>query len=379
MYMSPEQTRGRGVDKRTDVWAFGCVLFEMLSRQRPFESETATDTFARILEHEPDWSLLPPTTPAAARKLLKRCLEKDLSRRLRDIGDARLSSEDAQSLSPGSSGSAGDDQLQSRAWHRWRTLAAVGSAFIVGAATAVVWLLQTRQSSPPNPLENALFRHVTNFEGTERSAAISRDGRFVAYRSDQGGPLDVWVTQIGTGQFFNVTKGIDDEYAVDTPSCGFSDGSEIWLSGGVGRRLRLLPLMGGTPRPFLPDSTVSVAWSPDGTRVVYHLQDKGDSVFVADRSGTNARLIARRNENEHNHFPIWSVDGRSIYYASGTPETKEMDVWRVSPDGGTPERLTKHNTDIATRPPSVRARCSTWRTTRTARVRGFGRSTWIAS
>ena len=101
MYMSPEQTRGRGVDKRTDIWAFGCVLFEMLSRQRPFESETATDTFARILEHEPDWSLLPPTTPAAARKLLKRCLEKDLSRRLRDIGDARLELEDAQSLSPG--------------------------------------------------------------------------------------------------------------------------------------------------------------------------------------------------------------------------------------------------------------------------------------
>ena len=159
MYMSPEQTRGRGVDKRTDIWAFGCVLFEMLSRQRPFESETATDTFARILEHEPDWSLLPPTTPAGARKLLKRCLEKDLSRRLRDIGDARLELEDAQSLSPGSLGSAGDDQLQSRAWHRWRTLAAVASAFIVGAAIAVVWLLQTRQSSLPNPLENALFSH----------------------------------------------------------------------------------------------------------------------------------------------------------------------------------------------------------------------------
>jgi serine/threonine-protein kinase len=86
MYMSPEQTRGRGVDKRTDIWAFGCVLFEMLSRKRPFEGDTATDTFARILEHEPDWSLLPPTTPPAARKLLKRCLEKDLSRRLRDIG-----------------------------------------------------------------------------------------------------------------------------------------------------------------------------------------------------------------------------------------------------------------------------------------------------
>ena len=188
MYMSPEQTRGRGVDKRTDIWAFGCVLFEMLSRQRPFESETATDTFARILEHEPDWSLLPPTTPAAARKLLKRCLEKDLSRRLRDIGDARLELEDAQSALPGVVRTRQVTIGCSPApGSRWRTPAAVASAFIVGAAIAVVWLLQTRQSSPPNPLENALFSHVTNFEGTERSAAISRDGRFVAYRSDQRG------------------------------------------------------------------------------------------------------------------------------------------------------------------------------------------------
>ena len=100
-YMSPEQTRGQGVDKRTDIWAFGCVLFEMLSGRRPFEGNTATDTFARILEHEPDWSVLPAATPDAARKLLKRCLEKDLSRRLRDIGDARLELEDVHSLGSG--------------------------------------------------------------------------------------------------------------------------------------------------------------------------------------------------------------------------------------------------------------------------------------
>jgi eukaryotic-like serine/threonine-protein kinase len=112
-YMSPEQTRGQGVDKRTDIWAFGCVLFEMLCGRRPFEGTTATDTFARILEHDPDWSLLPAVTPESVRKLLKRCLEKDLSRRLRDIGDARLELEDAQAAGPlRSSGSfAGSDQL----------------------------------------------------------------------------------------------------------------------------------------------------------------------------------------------------------------------------------------------------------------------------
>ena len=347
-YMSPEQTRGHNVDKRTDIWAFGCVLFEMLCGRRPFEGSTPTDTFVRILEHEPDWSGLPAATPEAARKLLKRCLEKDLSRRLRDIGDARLDLEDAQSPASAMSSPSlgGHGRLQARG--RWRTLAAIAAAFIGGAAVAGVGLLQMLWPTLRNPLENAIFSRVTNFEGTERSAAISRDGRFVAFRGDREGPLDVWLTQIGTGQFLNLTKGIDDEFATEHPSCGFSgDGSGIWLGGGVGRRLRILPLMGGAPHPFLPDNAVTVAWSPDGTRVVYHLQDDGDSMFVADRTGENPRLIFRRQANEHNHFPIWSTDGRWIYFTSGTPDTKEMDIWRVSSDGGSPERLTRRNSDVA--------------------------------
>ena len=347
-YMSPEQTRGREVDKRTDIWAFGCVLYELLSGRRPFEADTATDTFARILEHEPDWSVLPAATPDAARKLLKRCLEKDLSRRLRDIGDARLELEDAQAPAAAtvSSSTSGHGGLLPR--RTWRSLAFLAAAFVGGAAVAGVGLFQMLRPSLRNPLENALFSRVTNFEGTERSAAISRDGRFVAFRSDREGPLDVWLTQIGTGQFLNVTKGIDDEFATEHPSCGFSgEGSGIWLGGGVGRRLRILPLMGGTPHRFLPDNAVTVAWSPDGARVVYHLQDDGDSMFVADRTGENPRLIFRRHANEHNHFPIWSSDGRWIYFTSGTPETKEMDIWRVAPEGGSPERLTKVNSDVA--------------------------------
>jgi Tol biopolymer transport system component len=216
--------------------------------------------------------------------------------------------------------------------------ALVAAAFWAGGSARVV----------RNPLENALFTRFTNFEGTERSAAISPDGRFVAFRSDRDGPMDVWVGQVGTRRFVNLTEGIDDEFSTDTPSVGFShDGSEIWLSGGPGRRLRLMPLMGGLPHPFLADAAVTVAWSPDGSRVVYHLQDDGDSMYVADRTGVNARLIYRRKPNEHNHFPVWSPDARWIYFASGTPATKEMDVWRIPPDGGTPERLTRHNADVA--------------------------------
>ena len=96
-YMSPEQARGKPVDKRTDIWAFGCVLYELLVGQRAFEADTVSDTLARILEREPDWKALPPATPAKVRDLLRRCLEKDVNRRLRDIGDGRIELLDAVS------------------------------------------------------------------------------------------------------------------------------------------------------------------------------------------------------------------------------------------------------------------------------------------
>src|SRR5262245_20254790 len=93
-YMAPEQARGKGVDKRADIWAYGCLFFEMLSGRRPFDGETISDTLAAVLAKDPDWSLLPATTPSGARHLLTRCLEKDPKRRLRDIGDARLELEE---------------------------------------------------------------------------------------------------------------------------------------------------------------------------------------------------------------------------------------------------------------------------------------------
>ena len=94
-YMSPEQARGKAVDRRTDIWSFGCVLFECLTGRQLFEGETVSDLIAKILEREPDWTRLPPHTPLEVRDLLRRCLEKDAKRRMRDIGDARIELEEA--------------------------------------------------------------------------------------------------------------------------------------------------------------------------------------------------------------------------------------------------------------------------------------------
>ena len=94
-YMSPEQARGLAVDRRTDIWAFGCVLYELLTGRTAFSGATISDTIAAVLEHEPDWTALPPTTPPPVRSLLRRCLQKDPAKRLRDIGDARFQIDEA--------------------------------------------------------------------------------------------------------------------------------------------------------------------------------------------------------------------------------------------------------------------------------------------
>src|SRR6185436_5500459 len=101
--------------------------------------------------------------------------------------------------------------------------ALVGAALSVGLSLMTgLWRLGGRAATVQNPLENALFTRFTNFEGAERSAAISPDGRFVAFRADRDGPFDVWLGQVGAGRFVNLTKGIDDEFSIDTPSVGFS-------------------------------------------------------------------------------------------------------------------------------------------------------------
>jgi Tol biopolymer transport system component len=342
-YMSPEQAAGKPLDARSDVFSFGVVLYEALTGRRPFGGTTDLELLQMII-HRPA-EPLPDDLPVALRMIVEKALENDPGERYQSMREMVIDMRRLlrQKLPPPGVLTAAPT---SRPWPLL-LIVAVAAALAGAAVMAGASLLRSGDRAVGNPLDNALFTRFTNFEGTERSGVISPDGRFVAFRSDRDGPMDVWVGQVGTGRFVNLTKGIDDEFSTDTPSLGFShDGSEIWLSGGAGRRLRLMPLMGGAPHPFLADASVSVSWSPDGSRVVYHLQDDGDSMYVADRTGANPRQIFRK-PGEHNHFPIWSLDGRWIYFASGTPATKEMDVWRIVADGGTPERLTEQNSDVA--------------------------------
>jgi serine/threonine protein kinase len=148
-YMSPEQARGQALDKRTDIWSFGCVLYEMLTGRRAASGGAVTETIASVLEDEPDWTALPATTPLLIQRLLQRCLEKDVSRRLKDIGDARLEIEDALT-SPGDTSALhvgrGDPATASRRTWPWTLTVAV----VLGGLLLFIWL---RRGTPVVPQE----------------------------------------------------------------------------------------------------------------------------------------------------------------------------------------------------------------------------------
>jgi Tol biopolymer transport system component len=202
---------------------------------------------------------------------------------------------------------------------------------------------------PENPLAGATFVRLTDFESSEYDAAISPDGRFVAFASERDGPLDIFVTQVGTGQFSNLTNGKNSLKGTGpVRNVTFSgDGSEIMFGAGPTDRLRRMTLSGGAPRPFLNDQTVSVAWSPDGSRLVYHTAGGGDAMFVADRTGANAQQIfIDPIAGMHNHYPAWSPDGQWIYFARGSYTVDETDLWRIPSSGGQPERLTHHESYV---------------------------------
>jgi len=187
-YMSPEQAKGKPVDKRADIWAFGCVLYEMLTGRQAFHGETATETLAAVIRAEPDWSALPRSTPANVTKLLRRCLEKDAKKRLRDIGDARFELEEPASDSPSAAARARPGQERFLLY--WSGTAVL--FLVMVGALASVYLRHT-------PLEPQLAK--LQLLPPEKTAfddiAISPDGRRVAFTAtDSSGKSNLWLRSL---------------------------------------------------------------------------------------------------------------------------------------------------------------------------------------
>jgi Tol biopolymer transport system component len=243
-------------------------------------------------------------------------------------------------------------RLQGRG--RRLVLLGAGTAAIVALVLAAWWTQRPPEAEAPL-LAGARFSQLSNFGGTEQAAAISRDGRFVAFLSDQDGPTDVWVTQIGTGRFYNLTRGAFTDLANPAVrTLGFSpDGSlvtfwtrRVGAAGQAQTSIWAVPVLGGPARPYLEDAA-ELDWSRDGDRLVYHTIAAGDPMFVTGTLATpRGTPIFAASAGDHSHFVVWSPDGAFIYFVQGTLPDR-LDIWRIKPTGGPPERLTHHESQVS--------------------------------
>jgi eukaryotic-like serine/threonine-protein kinase len=370
-YMSPEQARGKPLDKRTDLWSFGCVLYEMLSGRRSFGGDTVTDCLAAIVEREPDWNALPHATPPPIRRLLRHCLEKDPERRLRDAGDARLEIEEA--LEP------------ARRRKDWRWLGALALAV---AAAAVVFLVARRPSSNRAPMPR--LSQLTSAEGIEDSPAWSPDGLSIAYAGEADGVRKIFLKRLGGGEAAVLTakNGFDDIQPAWTPDgktvafvrargagrrlepgdvFGQYSGCDVWTVDVATRKeLRLLEeaanpsfaadgrlavdaewvgpqriwitdASGHNPQQATTDVSEAVVhvrprWSPDGKRIVFqNIERTKFDVRVVDLASKQLTWVT--NDLPRDVQPVWSPSGRFIYFTSD--RAGGLNLWRVpvSPAG----------------------------------------------
>jgi Tol biopolymer transport system component len=333
-YMSPEQARGKAVDKRADIWAFGVVLYEMLTGTRLFEGETVTDVLANVLKHEADWGLLPAGTPAEVRGLLRRCLERNPKNRLHDIADARIvidelvSGRVEESDAPPASGSNVPGRRRRLPW-----ILAATTALATVAALAMASILLRPPRAEPAP---ALRLEVTPPETsspTNRGGyfELSPDGRFLLMVEDG----ELWVRPLNAATARRI-EGIDDaSYPFWSP-----DGA--WIGFFAGGELRKVARDGGRAQKICAaPGGRGAAWSPEGVILFSdHFGDNGLS-RVSAQGGTPVPVThtASHAGSDVHRYPQFMPDGTSFLFLDLAPSPELSGVYLGTLGGGKPERV----------------------------------------
>jgi Tol biopolymer transport system component/tRNA A-37 threonylcarbamoyl transferase component Bud32 len=308
-YMSPEQATGSGVDKRTDIWSFGCVLYEMLTGSRAFAGASMSDVMASVLTKDPDWSALRDSTPPGIRRLLRRCLEKDRPRRLRDIADARIEIEDAAlpSIEP----------AQPRSRRMW--LVSAGLAALVAIAVAAPYVYKFCCRSPSPEASTPVARFTIALPAGDRlvapAIALSPDGQRVAYVALRNGTNRLFLR--GIAELDAVM--IDGSEGAGGPFFAPDGRAVAFFAGG---KLKTVPVEGGRPGDVCDaSSNRGGTWLADGT-IVFAPTPVGP-LFRVPAIGGTPTVFTRLAENEASHrWPQALPDGRTILYGAGPAATQ---------------------------------------------------------
>jgi serine/threonine protein kinase/Tol biopolymer transport system component len=299
-YMSPEQARGQRVDKRTDIWAFGCVLYEMLTGRRAFAGETVSDTIACVLERDPDWSKLEAGPPPAVRRLLGRCLEKDPKQRLRDIGDARLELDDAWKAPDDSSVSA--PARRSRVNAPWM---AAGLMVTAVMASVLGWTLKP-------PVTPALS-HLSHLLPAEVSLAFGSPASVVTIAPD-GSSLVYAATDALYRRALSEPEAVPIRGTEGAPRAPFfsPDGLSVGYWDSAASELRRIAVAGGTPVSLTRATTpYGASWESDDT-ILY---GQADGIWRLSAEGGAPEQIVRIEATELLYGPRLLPDGRSVMFS----------------------------------------------------------------
>jgi Tol biopolymer transport system component len=388
-YMAPEQVEGKPLDARTDIWALGTILYEMLAGQRAFAGDTTGTLMVAILGREPEpLSSLRPDIPPALDRLIRRCLAKDPEARwdtAHDVGG------ELEWIAQAASGSGPMPLLPGASpvghWRERRPRATLAVASALAGVVALWWLIASNEgrggaegntATRSAPAAGLLTKPklLTSGAAWKAAPAISPDGNLVAYVSDESGRPDIWVTGVGGTTPLRLTN--DD--AVEGNPCWYPDGRTLAFATNRGGRQGVwkIPTLGGDPTLLVADATdpaidpagtrvafivaatgrVAVApltdpqrntvltddedglwqhrapaWSPDGRTIAYAAQR---GLWTVPAAGGDAMPLT--TDGEADEEPAWSADGRHVYFSSARDGTQA--IWRVAAGGGLPERVT---------------------------------------
>jgi Tol biopolymer transport system component/serine/threonine protein kinase len=345
-YMAPEQLEGKEADARTDVFAFGCVLYEMLTGHRAFAGSSMASIISSIMTGPPPSAAsLQPVTPYALDRLISGCLAKDRSERRESAHDL---AEDLRSIAASESGrtagpvvlpqttSSGSAEKDRPVTVPWRAVAVTAALL----ATVVAVYQLTRPADTEDSLLHALPTQLTSAPGLQGEPALSPDGSQVAFVSDEGGTPHIWLVDADGASTQQLTKGDDPDH----DPAWLRDGSAILFTRTRNGRqgIWMVPRLGGLATLLVADAA-DPAVSPAGPERLAFVREVAPSaesrVFVAPlRSVETAVQVTTDADGlwEHRH-PAWSPDGRLLCYRA------HHALWTVSPDGGRAERLTLDN------------------------------------